>query len=83
MNDILVAKMIQQNYEVVEGDGDSTRQWIINFILLLCGLFLVLSYEAVMTLVSTTVQHNLRGVLISMAYIGTNDVTHYSFATLI
>lgn len=41
--------MIGQQDESVESVQSSTRQWTLNFIILLCGLFFTLIYEATMT----------------------------------
>lgn len=44
--------MIGQSTNEIRGDYGSTRQWTLNFVIVLCGLFLVLAYEATMTYVS-------------------------------
>lgn len=45
-----VSRMIGQGDELAHSNvSPSTRQWLLNFIILLCGLFFVLTYEATMT----------------------------------
>lgn len=50
-----VAGMVGRRIDEIEGDTQSTgsfRQWIVNYIILLCAIFLLLIYEAVMTYVT-------------------------------
>lgn len=46
-----VYRMIGQTTESIEGEHNSTRQRVLNFIIIICGLFLILTYEATMTYV--------------------------------
>lgn len=46
-----VGHIIGQNNRPIEGDYSSTRQWVLNYVIALTGLFLVLVYESAMTFV--------------------------------
>eukprot|EP00177_Eucheuma_denticulatum_P007571 GFKZ01013782.1.p1 GENE.GFKZ01013782.1~~GFKZ01013782.1.p1 ORF type:complete len:366 (+),score=25.83 GFKZ01013782.1:602-1699(+) len=57
-------RMIGQPPDKVQGDTCSFRQRLLNFVILLCGLFLILAYEATMTasLVQETIFSDFRTV---------------------
>lgn len=48
---LLVGRMVGMASKPYEGEMHSTRQWLLNFIITLTGLFLFLIYEATMTYV--------------------------------
>lgn len=49
LSSYVVSTLIGQDAKGTRREGNSTRHWVLNFIVVLCGLFLILSYEAAMT----------------------------------